>query len=118
MTQGWKITVLVLGAAGIVSTPLVWLLNGPDGGEAVGASIQAAVGAAALVWALFQPPEGRTEDQAAGTGEARATGGGTAVSGIRRRMGRGGGSARAGNTGSATADGTGSRAVSGIEYTS
>lgn len=30
MTQGRKITVIVLAAVGIVSTPLIWLLNNPD----------------------------------------------------------------------------------------
>lgn len=116
MSQAWKITVIVLAAAGVVSTPLVWLLDSPDAGQLAGASIQAAVGIAALVWALFQRPEDRTDDVAVRTGQARASGGGTAVAGIKRPQGRGSGSARAERTGNATADGDGSSAVTGIDY--
>lgn len=56
MSRGWKITVMVVGVAGVVSTPLVWLLDSPDTGQLVGASVQAATGIAALVWALLQRP--------------------------------------------------------------
>ncbi|WP_406167184.1 hypothetical protein [Streptomyces sp. NBC_00996] len=109
MTQGWKITVIVLAAAGILSTPLIWLLNSPGAGALAGASIQAAVGIAALVWALFQhpAPDGPT-DRATRTGEASRGG----LTGIRRPGGRGRGSATATRTGDA--DGKGS--VSGIDY--
>ncbi|MER6630138.1 hypothetical protein ABT301_18210 [Streptomyces sp. NPDC000987] len=117
MTQGWKITVIVLAAVVVLSTPLIWLLNGPDAGQLAGASVQAAVGVVALVWALFQSPDRRTDDTAVRTGQARARRGGIAVSGIRRPGGRGRGAARAVRTGSPTADGAGSRAVSGIDYT-
>ncbi|MFE2381102.1 hypothetical protein [Streptomyces misionensis] len=109
MTQGWKITVIVLAAVGVVSTPLIWLLNSPSAGELVGASIQAAVGIAALVWAMFQhsSPAGPT-DKARRTG--KASGGG--VTGIRRPGGRGRGAATAERTGEAS----GTNSVSGIDY--
>ncbi|MCD2469527.1 hypothetical protein MBT42_39110 [Streptomyces sp. MBT42] len=115
MSQGWKYTVIALAAVGVVSTPLIWLLDSPDAGQLTGASVQAAAGIAALVWALLQRPETRSDDVAVRTGQARADGGGTAVSGIKRPQGQGGGSAKAERTGSATADGGGS-AVSGIDY--
>ncbi|MFE9796775.1 hypothetical protein [Streptomyces goshikiensis] len=110
MSQGWKITVIVLAVAGIVSTPLVWLLDGPDTGQMVGAAIQAAAGIAALVWAVFQRPT-RTgpTDHAVETGEAEDGG----VTGIRRRGGQGQGAATAERTGDARGDGS----VSGIDYT-
>lgn len=116
MTQGWKITVIVLAVGGIVSTPLVWLLDSPNSGQMAGASIQAAVGIAALVWALFQQPVSRTDDVAVRTGAARASGGGRAVSGVRRAQGRGSRSARAEDTGNSTATGADSKAVSGLDY--
>lgn len=116
MSQTWKITVVVLATVGVISTPLIWLLDSPDTGQLAGASVQAAVGIAALVWALFQRPETRTDDVAVRTGQARASGGGTAVAGIKRPQGRGSGSARAERTGNATADGDGSSAVTGIDY--
>ncbi|MGW8782260.1 hypothetical protein ACWGNM_29945 [Streptomyces sp. NPDC055796] len=116
MSQGWKITVIVLAAAGVLSTPLIWLLDSPDAGQLAGASVQAAVGIAALVWALVQTPGRRTDDVAVRTGRARAGGGGRAVTGVRRPAGRGGGSARADRTGNACADGDGSDALSGIDY--
>ncbi|MFB8215009.1 hypothetical protein [Streptomyces anulatus] len=116
MSQGWKITVIVLAAAGVLSTPLIWLLNSPDAGQLTGASIQAAVGIAALVWALLQPGGNHTDDTAVDTGQARASGGGTAVTGVRRPKGRGSGSAKAEGTGNATATGNDSSAISGIDY--
>ncbi|MFB7211034.1 hypothetical protein [Streptomyces sp. NPDC056255] len=120
MTQGWKITVMVAAVVGVVSTPLVWLLNSPDTGQLVGASVQAAAGIAALVWALFQQPStGQAPgpvDRAAETGKAEATNGGSASSGVRRPGGTGSGSATAERTGDATADGTGSRASTGVDY--
>lgn len=68
MSQGWKITVIVLAVAGVVSTPLVWLLDGPDAGQLTGACVQAAAGIAALVWALFQHSGSRADDTAVRTG--------------------------------------------------
>jgi hypothetical protein len=58
VSQGWKITVMVAATVGVVSTPLVWLLDSPDTGQLVGASVQAAFGIAALVWGLLQRPPG------------------------------------------------------------
>ncbi|GGJ61968.1 hypothetical protein [Streptomyces brasiliensis] len=117
MSQGWKITVIVVAAVGVVSTPLIWLLDSPDAGQLTGASIQAAVGIAALIWALFQYPGSRPDDTAVHSGQARASRGGRAVTGIRRPQGMGNGSAKAERTGNATADSDGSSAVSGIDYT-
>ncbi|GGS29816.1 hypothetical protein Snoj_26370 [Streptomyces nojiriensis] len=111
MTQGWKITVVVLAVVGVVSTPLIWMLNSPGTGELAGASLQVAVGIAALLWALFQrqSPAGPT-DRADRTGKASRGG----ITGIRRRGGRSrGGSATARRTGDASGPGS----VSGIEYT-
>ncbi|MCT9011576.1 hypothetical protein [Streptomyces rhizosphaerihabitans] len=117
MTQAWKGTVILLTAVGVVSTPLIWLLDSPDAGQLAGASVQAAVGIAALVWALFQHPGNRTDDTATRTGVADANDGGTAVTGIRRPQGRGSGSAKAEDTGIATATGNASSATSDIDYT-
>ncbi|WP_329560211.1 hypothetical protein OG711_22765 [Streptomyces uncialis] len=117
MTRAWKVTVIVLGAAGVVSTPLIWLLDGPGAGQLVGASVQAGAGVMALVWALFQRSGDGPDDSATRTGTADASGGGTAVTGIRRPQGRGGRAAKAEDTGNATASGAGSSAVTGIDYT-
>ncbi|WP_343234617.1 hypothetical protein [Streptomyces sp. ICC1] len=84
MTRAWKIAiaivvVVVVAVAGIVSTPLVWLLDSPDTGQMIGASVQAAVAIAALLRTLFQhPATGQARgpaDTAADTGEAEAPGG-------------------------------------------
>lgn len=117
MSLRWRIAVIVLAAAGVVSTPMIWLLGSPDAGQLVGASVQAAVGIAALVWAWFQRPGNRTDDTAMRTGAAEASDGGSAVTGIRRPQGRGSGSAKAERTGNSTATGGSSSAVSGIDYT-
>lgn len=120
VSRGGKITVMVVAVAGIVSTPLFWLLNSPNTGQLVGASVQAAVAIGALVWAVFQqPPTGQAQgpvDTAISTGRAQATGGGRASTGVRRSAGAGSGSARAERTGDASADGTGSSASTGIDY--
>jgi len=116
MSRSWKVTIIVLAGVGIVSTPLLWLLDGPNMGQLVGATVQAAVGIAALVWALLQPSSSRADDTAVGTGLAQAEGGGTAVTGVKRPGGDGSGSANADRTGNATASGEGSSAVSGIDY--
>jgi hypothetical protein len=55
-------------------------------------------------------------DVAADTGHARATAGGRASTGVVRPGGAGSGSATAERTGDATADGTGSRASTGVDY--
>jgi hypothetical protein len=117
MSLRWRIAVIVLAAAGVVSTPLLWLLDSPDAGQLAGASVQAAVGIATLVWAWFQQPGNRTDDTAMRTGAAEASDGGSAVTGIRRPQGQGSGSAKAERTGNSTVTGEGSSAVSGIDYT-
>ncbi|QEV22622.1 hypothetical protein CP975_29650 [Streptomyces alboniger] len=104
---------IVIGVACIVATPMVWLLSGPGTGELVGASSQVGTGVAALVWAWLQPRQG---DSATDTGQARASGGGSAHTGIRRPGGAGTGSARVDRTGDATAGGSGSSAGTGIDY--
>lgn len=116
VSQPWKTIVMVLAAVGIVSTPLIWLLDSPDSGQLTGASIQAAAGIAALIWALFGGSGNRPDDIADRTGETEATDGGTAVAGVKRPHGRGGGSAKAKDTGNAKATGKGSKSVSGIDY--
>ncbi|MFJ8406417.1 hypothetical protein ACIQ9K_39095 [Streptomyces microflavus] len=110
---------MVVAVAGVVSTPLLWLLDSPDTGQLVGASVQAAAGIAALVWALLQRPPAPVPgpaDIAVGTGNAAGTDGGTAVTGVRRPGGAGSGSAKAERTGDATATGPGSSASTGIDY--
>lgn len=123
MSRGWKITVMVVAAVGVVSTPLLWLLDNPDTGQLVGASVQAATGIAALVWALLQRPPAPAPapvpgpaDLAVNTGNADGTDGGTAHTGVRRPGGAGTGSAKAERTGDATAQGPGSSAGTGIDY--
>ncbi|MCI3907767.1 hypothetical protein MQV71_41305 [Streptomyces spectabilis] len=110
MTRGWKIAVVVLAVAGVVSTPLVWLLDSPSAGELAGASVQGAIGIVALVWALWQHPSlAGSADRAIRTGKATRGG----VSGIKRPGGRGRGRATAQRTGEAS----GENSVSGIDYT-
>ncbi|MFE2140642.1 hypothetical protein ACFXA3_02600 [Streptomyces sp. NPDC059456] len=116
MSRGWKTAIVLVALAGIVSTPLFWLLDKPDTGQLVGASVQGATGIAALLWALFQrPPTPEPADTAIDTGQAEASGGATARTGV-KRPGDGRGSARAERTGNATATGAGSTAGTGIEY--
>ncbi|WP_199922697.1 hypothetical protein [Streptomyces sp. NRRL S-87] len=100
---------MVLAAVGVLSTPLIWLLDDPDAGQLAGATVQAAVGVAALVWAVFQRPSPTgPADRASRTGRAERGG----ASGIRRPGGRGRGSATADRTG----DASGRNSVSGIDY--
>lgn len=116
MSRGWKTAIVVVASAGIVSTPLFWLLDKPDTGQLVGASVQGATGIAALLWALFQKPaDPGPADTAVDTGRAKASGGATARTGVKRR-GAGSGSARAERTGDATATGPGSTASTGVDY--
>lgn len=120
MSRGRKITIIVASVAGIVSTPLIWLLDSPDSGQLTGASVQAATGTAALLWALLRRPVAPTPgavDVAADTGKAEATGGAAAHTGVRRPGGAGNGSATAERTGDATAQDPDSRAGTGIDYT-
>ncbi|MFC9261333.1 hypothetical protein ACFT25_16140 [Streptomyces hydrogenans] len=121
MTRGGKITVMV--AAVIAVTPLFWLLDSPGTSQLVGASVQAAAGIAALIWALFQRPQTGQEqtqelvDRAVKTGTAEATESGSASSGVRRPGGTGSGSSTAERTGDTRAGGTGSKAGAGVDYT-
>lgn len=121
MSQRWKVTVVVLATAGVVTTPLIWLLDSPDAGQLAGASIQGAAGITALVWAVFQrssslSPAPGPGDVAVDTGTAQATGGGAAHTGVRRPGGAGTGQGRAERTGDATAQDPGSSASTGIDY--
>lgn len=111
-----KYTVIGVAVLGILSTPLVWLLNGPDTGQMVGAVVQAATGVAALVWAVMQQPQTAPEQTATDTGDAQATGGGDANTGS-RRPGTSNAPSRAQRTGNATADGAGSKSNTGIDNT-
>lgn len=114
MPHGWKLVVAVVGAVAVLATPLVWLLSGPSAGEIVGASIQAGTGALALLWAFLSGNGQR--DEAIDTGEAQSVQGGRAHTGVRRPGGKGVRGARAENTGNATADGPGSSAGTGVDY--
>ena len=110
---------MVVAVAGIVSTPLYWLLDSPDTGQLVAASVQGATGIIALVWALLASPAARQPgltDAAVNTGEAKATGGGRASTGVRRPRGAGSGSAQVERTGNAIADGSDSSANTGVDY--
>ncbi|MFD7079270.1 hypothetical protein [Streptomyces sp. NPDC059918] len=116
MSRGWKTAIVLVALAGIVSTPLLWLLDKPDTGQLVGASVQGATGIAALLWALFHKPEAPgPADTAVDTGRAEASDGGTARTGV-KRPGDGSGSARAERTGDATATGAGSTAGTGVDH--
>ncbi|MFI6585645.1 hypothetical protein [Embleya sp. NPDC050493] len=120
MSQGWKITVAVIAGLVIVSTPLLWLLDGPGTGQIVGASVQAATGVGALLWALLgqqptPPAPLPVNEEVIVTGSAQGTDGGDAHTGIKGPAGPGGGSSRAERTGDAVADGPGSSAGTGID---
>ncbi|MFF4291359.1 hypothetical protein ACFY0R_39610 [Streptomyces sp. NPDC001633] len=111
-----KIAVIVVAVVLTVSTPFFWLLDNPDTGQLVAASVQGATGIAALVWALMQswasPQPGVV---VVDTGKAKATGGGRASTGVRRPQ-AGSGPVRAERTGDATVDGPGSSASTGVDY--
>jgi hypothetical protein len=117
VSRRWKIAAGVVAVAGIALTPLYWLLGGPDVGQLVAGSVQCATGIIALAWVVFAPPAtpSVTGDSAVGTGKTEATGGGTAITGVRRPAGAGSGPARAERTGDASANGPGSTAISGID---
>ncbi len=107
--QGWK-KVVVIGVAlvVVVSTPFLWLLDGPETGQFVGASVQAAAGVLALLWAILRRPEHGPTDTVNFTGDAQTEDGGAAITGIRRPGGDGEGAATAETTGKSTAKGGGS----------
>ncbi|MCX4826806.1 hypothetical protein OG883_45040 [Streptomyces sp. NBC_01142] len=115
MSHGRKVMVTVAAVAVIVSTPAFWLLDGPDAGQLVGASVQGATGVCALLWTWIQPAA-RARDTVTRTGRAEAYGGGEAHTGIRRRHG-GSGAGSVEQSGDAIARGQGSRAGTGIDYT-
>lgn len=100
-----------------VSTPFFWLLDNPDTGQLVAASVQGATGIAALAWALMQSPTSPQPGAVAiDTGKAKATAGGRASTGVRRPQEAGSGTVRAERTGDATADGPDSSASTGIDF--
>ncbi|WLQ45657.1 hypothetical protein P8A22_38200 (plasmid) [Streptomyces laculatispora] len=113
---GRKVVVAVVAVLVVISTPVFWLLDGPDTGQLVGASVQAGTGAGALVWAWFQRT-GEVRDSAVRTGRAEASGGGKAHTGIRRRGADASGAARVEQSGEAVARGRGSSANTGIDHT-
>ncbi|MFH9250867.1 hypothetical protein ACH4LK_36190 [Streptomyces lydicus] len=116
VSHHWKITLIIVAVAAIVSTPLVWLLGSLDAGQMAGASVQAATGVAALLWAVLSGPAAPApaRDEARRTGMAEARAGGLAVSGIKRPADRDGIPGTAEDTGNSTANGEGSISVSGI----
>jgi hypothetical protein len=117
MSRRRKITAMVAAVVLTVSTPFFWLLDSPDTGQLVAASVQGATGIAALVWALMQssatPQPGVV---VVDTGKAKATDGGRASTGVRRPQDAGSGAIRAERTGHATADGPDSSASTGIDF--
>ena len=115
MSRGLRVTVVVVAVAVIASTPAFWLLDGPNAGQLVGASVQGATGVCALVWAWLQPTA-QARDTVTRTGRAEAYGGGEAHTGIRRRQG-GSGTGSVEQSGDAIARGQSSRAGTGIDYT-
>ncbi|WP_250399921.1 hypothetical protein [Streptomyces cellostaticus] len=72
--------------------------------------------AAALAWVVVELQAAGPVDTAADTGSSLATGGGTASTGVVRPGGAGSGSATAQHTGDAIADGVGSKASTGVDY--
>jgi hypothetical protein len=112
-----KITVVVGAVVLTVSTPFFWLLDSPDTGQLVAASVQGATGIAALVWALLQSSATPQPGVAVlDTGKAKATGGGRASTGVRRPQDAGSGTIRVDRTGDATAEGPDSSANTGVDY--
>ncbi|MGW4892522.1 hypothetical protein ACWEQL_09680 [Kitasatospora sp. NPDC004240] len=120
LSRGWTVAVIVVAVVGIASTPVFWLMDGPDTGQLVGASVQGAAGIVALVWGVLQHRSAASGfgsiDTAVRTGAAEAADGGVARTGVRRPNGSGGGGSRAERTGNATATGQGSTAVTGIDH--
>ncbi|MGK5533272.1 hypothetical protein [Streptomyces sp. URMC 129] len=120
MTPARRVAIGTTALAAIATTPLFWLLDGPDSAQVAAACLQAATGVAALAYALFHRPSPAAPPPAPapaaaieviGTGNAVATAGGTAVTGLTGPVGSGG--ARVENTGDAEAHGPGSNATTG-----
>ncbi|WP_406380413.1 hypothetical protein [Streptomyces sp. NBC_01618] len=108
---------MVVAVVLTVSTPFFWLLDSPDTGQLVAASVQGATGIAALVWALSQSSATPQPGVAVvDTGKAKATGGGRASTGVRRPHDAGSGVIRVERTGDATAEGPDSSASTGVDY--
>lgn len=107
---------MVAAVALTASTPFFWLLDTPDTGQLVAASVQGATGIATLVWALMQSPAAPRQAGivVADTGKAKATGGGQASTGVRTLQDAGSGPVQVERTGDATADGPGSNASTGV----
>ncbi|MFE7111155.1 hypothetical protein ACFU98_32285 [Streptomyces sp. NPDC057575] len=117
MSRSRKITIMVVAGVLTVSTPFFWLLDTPDTGQLVAASVQGATGIAGLVWALMQSAATPQPGVAVvDTGNAEATAGGRASTGVRRPQEAGSGPVRAERTGDATADGPGSSASTGVDF--
>ncbi|MEU0634192.1 hypothetical protein [Streptomyces sp. NPDC005989] len=118
MSRSRKITVIVVAVVLTASTPIFWLLDNPNTGQLVAASVQGATGIVALVWALVQSPTSnlRTGVVVADTGRAKATGGGRASTGVRRPQEAGNVPIRVERTGDATSEGPGSSASTGVDF--
>lgn len=110
-----KVALWSAGGLLIALTPLFWLLGNPDMGQLVGASVQAATGAGALLLPFIQKPDS-TGISVSGTGKAEAVGGGRAVTGLRDPGGTQSRGVTIKRTGDARADGTNSQATSGIDF--
>ncbi|MEY9969483.1 hypothetical protein ABIA33_007571 [Streptacidiphilus sp. MAP12-16] len=115
MRLAWKIALCVCGVAVIALTPVVWHFKGANAGTLTAATVQIILGVAALVIPWFVPTTGPV-DHASDTGKSRGINGGRAQTGVKRPSGKGGGSATAERTGDATADGSGSSASTGVDY--
>ncbi|WP_405833464.1 hypothetical protein [Streptomyces sp. NBC_01176] len=117
VSRSRKTAVMVVAVVLTVSTPFFWLLDNPDTGQLVAASVQGATGIAALVWALLQSAvDPRAGVAVVDTGKAEASGGGRASTGVRRPQDAGSGPVRAERTGDASADGPDSSASTGIDF--
>ncbi|MDT3395338.1 hypothetical protein RKE29_01515 [Streptomyces sp. B1866] len=121
ISKGKMAAIVAAAAAAIVSTPLYWLLGGPDTGQLVAASLQGATGVFALAWALLTSPVAPepvprdvTDVVVKDGGSASASGGGTAISGALLRNGAVREPIWVEKSGHATAEGAQSTACSGI----
>lgn len=116
MSPNGKITVVVVAVLLTASTPFFWLLDNPNSGQLVAASVQGATGIAALVWALLQSSAGpRPGIVVVDSGRAQASGGGSASTGVRGSQTAGSVPVRVERTGDATSDGPGSSASTGVD---
>ncbi|MFE4539314.1 hypothetical protein ACFRKB_30340 [Streptomyces scopuliridis] len=119
MSRSRKITVMVVAVVLMASTPFFWLMDNPDTGQMVGASVQGAVGIGALVVALMRSSADPEPPQLGfvvlDTGRATVTDGGQAATGVRGTPEAGNVPFRVERTGDATADGPGSSASTGVD---